>query len=132
MDDPRSAVNNATYEQKDPLVIYKLESFNLFKEMFNRVNQTSVELLMKLDLPSSKEFKQTNQESQQNNYSNAKTNTSISSEIPSFDGNQSRSSSPIPQAPQEKRAPIIADPKINRNDLCPCGSGKKFKQCHGK
>ncbi len=132
MDDLRSAVNNATYEQKDPLVIYKLESFNLFKEMFNRVNQTSVELLMKLDLPSSKEFKQTNQESQQNNYSNAKTNTSISSEIPSFDGNQSRSSSPIPQAPQEKRAPIIVDPKINRNDLCPCGSGKKFKQCHGK
>ena len=133
MDDLRSAVNNATYEQKDPLVIYKLESYELFKNMLYRLNQEAVELLMKLDIPAETALQSTNQEDKQNNYGNSKTSNSNSTAAPQFKGSDGyrqavQNSMPIP----EKKQPIIADTKVNRNDTCPCGSGKKYKQCHGK
>jgi preprotein translocase subunit SecA len=131
MDDLRSAVNNATYEQKDPLVIYKLEAYNLFESMISRINQEAVELLMNLDIPTDQSMKQTNNETTQRNYAKAATNTSMSGEAPRFQ-NSSASSQGMMPPPVEKRNPIVAEPKINRNDPCPCGSGKKFKQCHGK
>jgi preprotein translocase subunit SecA len=134
MDDLRSAVNNATYEQKDPLVVYKLESYELFKGMMNRLNEEAVELLMKLDIPIEQEFKQTNKEDRQNNYERSSSNSNTSStQPPRFEGRQGYQQAIENSFPQEeKRQPVVADPKVGRNDPCPCGSGKKFKQCHGK
>jgi len=132
MDDLRSAVHNASYEQKDPLLVYKLESFDLFKNMINRLNTESVEFLMKLDIPIEQELQSTNKEERQNNYGNSRSNSN-STEPPRFsgsDGYRQAIESSIPQP--EKREPVIVEPKAGRNDPCPCGSGKKFKQCHGK
>ena len=133
MDDLRSAVNNATYEQKDPLVIYKLESYDLFKNMINRVNLSSVELLMTLDIPFEQEMQSTNKDANESHYAQAKTNVSTSGQAPRFEGSQGYQEA-IQNSMQEpvKREPVVVDPKINRNDPCPCGSGKKYKQCHGK
>ena len=133
MDDLRSAVNNATYEQKDPLVIYKLESYDLFKNMINRVNVSSVELLMNLDIPFEQEAQSTNKEITQNPYAKSQTNVSTSGQSPKFEGSQGYQEA-IQNSMTEpvKREPIVVDAKINRNEPCPCGSGKKYKQCHGK
>jgi preprotein translocase subunit SecA len=135
MDDLRSAVNNATYEQKDPLVIYKLESYELFKSMLNRLNEEAVELLMKLDIPFEQEIQSTNNDDRQNHYERSQTNTSNSTATrpPRFEGRQGYQEA-IDNSIQteEKKQPVIAEPKIGRNDTCPCGSGKKYKQCHGK
>ena len=139
MDDLRSAVHHAQYEQKDPLLVYKLESFELFKAMLQRLNTESIELLMKLDIPFETEFQSTNSEvTHQHNYDKAQvssggTSTSSSSEPPRFQGSEGYKQAiqnSLPQ--QEKQQPMVAEPKIGRNDSCPCGSGKKFKQCHGK
>jgi preprotein translocase subunit SecA len=134
MDDLRSAVHNAQYEQKDPLLVYKLESFELFKSMLQRLNGEAVEMLMKLDLPVEQEVQSTNKEiTHQNNYAKAQTNqnsSTTSTTPPQFSNNQQAVRNSMPQ--QEKQQPVVADPKIGRNDPCPCGSGKKYKQCHGK
>lgn len=132
MDDLRSAVNNAQYEQKDPLLVYKLESFELFKSMLNRLNKEAVELLMKLDLEienkveaSAKEIRQENQYAKQ---------TTSSSEVPQqIEGSQGYQQAVQSSMNQPvKQAPVVAEDKIGRNEPCPCGSGKKYKQCHGK
>jgi len=133
MDDLRSAVNNATYEQKDPLVVYKLESYDLFKNMLNRVNEEVVELLMNMDIPNEPDLKSTNQEAAQNHYSQGKTNVSNTGSASQFQGSQGYQEAVENSMQQpEKKIPVVADQKINRNDPCPCGSGKKYKQCHGK
>jgi preprotein translocase subunit SecA len=133
MDDLRSAVNNATYEQKDPLVVYKLESYDLFKNMLNRVNEEVVELLMNLDIPNEPALTSTNQESTQNHYSQGKANVSNSGSASQFQGSQGYQEAVENSMQQpEKKIPVVAEQKINRNDPCPCGSGKKYKQCHGK
>jgi preprotein translocase subunit SecA len=117
MDDLRTSVQQAVYEQKDPLIVYKLESFNLFKSMLGRLNIQTIEMLVKMEIPQElTSFQSTNKRiSMESHYDNAEI---IDESNPD--------SEPI------KKQPIIADPKINRNDTCPCGSGKKFKQCHGK
>ena len=134
MDDLRSAVNNASYEQKDPLVVYKLESYEMFRSLTIRLNQGSVEFLMNMNLPLEQQaIQSTNQESKQNHYEKAQTSGAINSTTPpKFDRSpyQQAIENSFPQ--EEKRQPVIADPKIGRNDPCPCGSGKKYKQCHGK
>jgi preprotein translocase subunit SecA len=138
MDDLRSAVNNAQYEQKDPLLVYKLESFELFKAMLGRLNNEAVELLMKLDLPVETEVQSTNKAiTQQNNYDKAQVNqgsTSSSTPPPQFQGSEGYQQAIQNSMPQmEKQKPIVStEPRIGRNDPCPCGSGKKYKQCHGK
>jgi preprotein translocase subunit SecA len=139
MDDLRSAVNNAQYEQKDPLLVYKLESFELFKAMLSRLNGEAIELLMKLDLPVVQEVESTNREvTHQNNYDKAQLNQGAGSNTSSTSAPRFSGSDGYQQAiqnsmqPAEKSQPVIADPKIGRNDACPCGSGKKYKQCHGK
>ncbi len=138
MDDLRSAVNNAQYEQKDPLLVYKLESFELFKAMLGRLNAEAIELLMKLDLPIEQEVQTTNKEiTHQNNYDKAQLNqdnsNTSSSAPPRFQGSEGyQQAIQNSMPPLEKQQPVIAEPKVGRNDACPCGSGKKFKQCHGK
>jgi preprotein translocase subunit SecA len=135
MDDLRSAVNNATYEQKDPLVVYKLESYELFRSMMNRLNEGAVELLMNLNMPIEQQLQSTNQEAKQSNYDkaqidNGNTNSTTPPQFQGRQGYQQAIENSFPQ--EEKRQPVIAEPKVGRNDLCPCGSGKKYKQCHGK
>ena len=137
MDDLRSAVNNAQYEQKDPLLVYKLESFDLFKNMLQRLNTETTEFLMKIDIPYEEEIESTNKAiSHQDNYSKAKigagaSNTSAT-RAPQFQGSEGYDQAMQSSHQQiEKQQPVIAEPKVGRNDLCPCGSGKKFKQCHG-
>ena len=135
MDDLRSAVNNATYEQKDPLVVYKLESYELFKSMMNRLNEEAVDLLMRMDIPVEQQLKSTNQDEKQSNYEKSQTNSdrTSSTPLPQFQGRQGFQQAIENSMPQqEKKQPIVVDPKVGRNDACPCGSGKKYKQCHGK
>ncbi|MES2799638.1 MAG: preprotein translocase subunit SecA [Bacteroidota bacterium] len=136
MDDLRSAVHNAQYEQKDPLLIYKLESFELFKAMLIRLNTEASELLMKMDIATEEQIQTTNKEvTQQDNYQKAQTNESSNESrtpSPKFQGSQGYDEAMRNSAPQEKKQPVVVDPKIGRNDACPCGSGKKYKQCHGK
>ena len=130
----RKSSHQAVYEQKDPLLIYKLESFNLFKAMMSRLNQEIAAFLIKAQLPVSEESTQirtTNQEIKQDNYASARTNAQAAeSNFNGRDGYKEAIESSYNERP--KQQPVIAEPKIGRNDACPCGSGKKFKQCHGK
>jgi len=134
MDDLRSAVSHAQYEQKDPLLVYKLESFDLFKAMLVRLNSETIELLAKLDIPQLEQIESTNASAQtQNNYSNAQTNEEQQQALPGREGyEQAMANSAAQQQQQVKREPVVAEKKVGRNDPCPCGSGKKYKQCHGK
>jgi len=131
MDDLRSAVHNAQYEQKDPLLVYKLESFELFKAMLVRLNAETMELLMKLDIPATQEIQSTNQsETTQSNYEKAQENQQPE-QVKGREGYQEAIANSGAQR-QEKQQPIVAEKQPGRNDACPCGSGKKYKQCHGK
>jgi preprotein translocase subunit SecA len=132
MDDLRSAVHHAQYEQKDPLLVYKLESFELFKAMLSRLNSETMELLTKLDIPAAQEIQSTNKAiTRQSNYDRANTNSnSNQEEIRGREGYDEaiRNS----EQRREKQQPVVVEKKIGRNDKCPCGSGKKYKQCHGR
>jgi len=136
MDDLRSAVHNAQYEQKDPLLVYKLESFELFKSMLARLNTDVTELLMNMDIAMEEEIQSTNKDAApQSNYESAQVNAPQSSSTPPprFHGSEGYSQAIDNSMRQiEKQQPVVADPKVGRNDPCPCGSGKKYKQCHGK
>ena len=123
LDDLKQAVQNASLEQKDPLVIYKLESFNLFKEMIIKSNKEVISFLMKAGLPSDNEPQQqqarfTQQAPVQKKEKLVETRNEHAVE------EQNAQQKPKPQ-------PIRVEAKIGRNDPCPCGSGKKYKNCHG-
>lgn len=127
MDELRHSVQTASYEQKDPLLIYKLESFNLFKEMVNDVNAKSVSILMRGQIPVSdpNEVRRAAPE-QKTDYSKYRTRKD---EAGRLSGNhEGGDKQPKPQ----KLEPIRVEKKIGRNEPCPCGSGKKYKNCHGK
>lgn len=131
MDDLRQSVQNASYEQKDPLLIYKLESFNLFKSMLNSINSKAVTILMRGQIPvrEPEQVRQAEPE-QKTDYSRYRTERN---EIE--DGQQRASAPGQGQAAQERpkvTAPIQVDKKPGRNDPCFCGSGKKYKNCHGR
>jgi len=132
MDDLRSAVHNAQYEQKDPLLVYKLESFELFKSMLARLNAETMEMLMKLNLKVADEIQSTNQSvNQQSNYDKAKVaSSSTQEEVQGREGYKEAIQNSAPQ--QAKQQPVTVEKTVGRNDACPCGSGKKYKQCHGK
>ncbi len=129
MDDLRSAVGHAQYEQKDPLLVYKLESFELFKAMLNRLNAETTELLMRLDIPHAEEIHQTKEHiTEQSNYSKAQVNAPVEDTRSGYEEAIQNSAS----QPVQKQQPVVAEKTVGRNDPCPCGSGKKYKQCHGK
>ena len=132
MDDLRSAVHHAQYEQKDPLLVYKLESFELFKAMLSRLNSETMELLTKLDIPAAQEIQSTNKAiTRQSNYDRANTNSnSNQEEIRGREGYDEAMRNS--EQRREKQQPVVVEKKIGRNDKCPCGSGKKYKQCHGR
>ena len=124
MDDLKQSVQNATYEQKDPLLIYKFESFNLFKIMISKVNKQIVSILAKGHIPIS-EPEQVREGHERRGLDMSKLSTS-KSELPT---SSNRPNLP-PQEP--KHEPVRVEKRVGRNDPCPCGSGKKFKACHGK
>ena len=130
MDDLRSNVQHAQFEQKDPLLIYKFESYELFKGMVYQVNERVASFLMQSDLPANPEAKAPTQPRQEpKNLTTSKAGVSNLNE--SMQAQQRAANAPQRQAPQ-KVAPIKAEKTVGRNEPCPCGSGKKYKQCHGK
>ena len=135
MDDLRSAVHHAQMEQKDPLLIYKLESFELFKQMLARMNNESLDLLIRMDIPAPDQIQTTNQSVQSSgSYAKAaETSSSDHLKQEQFEGSEGYSEAVQNSVRRvEKQQPVVAEKKVGRNDPCPCGSGKKFKQCHGK
>lgn len=126
LDDLRQSVQNATYEQKDPLLIYKFESFELFKSMIQKINKDVVSVLMKGHIPVSDSNEVQKAKGPRrldlSQYETSKT------DMPNY-GRASRSND---NQPQKKAQPVRTAKKVGRNELCPCGSGKKYKNCHGR
>ena len=117
MDDLKQSVQTASYEQKDPLLIYKFESFNLFKNLILKINKDICSFLSLGKLPSQNPGSMREAQMQRTDTSRMR----MSRE----DQFGNRTSAP------QKTAPVHVEKKIGRNDPCPCGSGKKYKQCHG-
>jgi|LSQX01.1.fsa_nt_gb preprotein translocase subunit SecA len=129
MDELRHSVQNASYEQKDPLLIYKLESFNLFRTMVSNVNSKAVSVLMRGQIPiqDPSGVKQAAPE-KKTDYSKYRTQKDESGNMAAASEGGGKAQ---PRQPQ-KLAPIRVEKKVGRNDPCPCGSGKKYKNCHGR
>jgi len=126
MDELKDSVQGVSFAQKDPLVEYKLKGYDLFQDMFMEVNQLVTGYLSKGTLVFS-DGTTLEQAREQRAMETTRTQTSRSDNEP-----RRREAAESVSAPREKTAPIRRDPKIGRNDPCPCGSGKKYKQCHGK
>ena len=124
MDDLKQSVQTATYEQKDPLVIYKMEAFDLFKKMDGEVNREIVQFLCHSAIPLNEGDTVKEGRHQKTDLSKMKTQKEDIDQAPTE--NDYYDPTPV------KQQPIQVGPKIGRNDPCPCGSGKKFKSCHGK
>ena len=122
LDDLKQSVHNAVYEQKDPLVIYKIESFNLFKQMIENTNKEIVSFLVKAHLPVEEETQQVKKAQFVQQAPPPRRERLVESRI-SVDENG--------QPKKPKQQPIKVGEKIRPNDPCPCGSGKKYKKCHG-
>ncbi|MGF1586746.1 MAG: preprotein translocase subunit SecA [Bacteroidales bacterium] len=119
MDDLKQSVQTATYEQKDPLLIYKFESFELFKTMIGRVNREVVSTLMKGHIPI-RDSSQVREAEQRRRLDMSRYETSRRNEMMAN------------TKEQQKSQPVKVEKKTGRNEPCPCGSGKKYKHCHGK
>ena len=126
LDELKHSVQNASYEQKDPLLIFKFESVTLFDSMVSKINDQTVSVLMRAQIPV-REPEQVQQAAPERpaprqQYQETKTNLS--------DPNQRQAAARDTR--EVKREPVRAQNTVGRNDPCPCGSGKKFKHCHGK
>jgi preprotein translocase subunit SecA len=125
MDELKQSVQNAVWEQKDPIVIYKKEAFDLFQKMILNSNFMLAQLLVKYKLKEEqKEFKATTQVQHSNKVRDIQSNSGAF-ESEDYGANENDLMNP------PKREPIRVENKIGRNDPCPCGSGKKYKSCHG-
>ena len=130
LDELKHSVQNASYEQKDPLLIFKLESVKLFDNMVNTMNNRSVSILMRAQIPEMQQVQEAapEQHTQRQQYTESKQNLS---QEQMTDPNQAAAAAQDTRA-RQPQAPIVKDKLPGRNDPCPCGSGKKFKNCHGK
>jgi len=122
LDDLKQSVHNAVYEQKDPLVIYKIESFNLFKQMIENTNKEIVSFLVKAHLPVEEETQQVKKAQFVQQAPPPRKERLVESRTDIEENGQQR---------KPKQQPIKVGEKIRPNDPCPCGSGKKYKKCHG-
>jgi preprotein translocase subunit SecA len=122
MDDLKQSVQAATYEQKDPLLIYKFESFQLFKRMVQRINREITSFLIKGDLPiqSSGDVREAQLPRRTDRRRMSESRDDLLS--------QAHSNTQQRQKPE----PVKVEKKVGRNEPCPCGSGKKYKHCHGR
>ena len=155
LDQLRQSVQNASYEQKDPLVIYKVESFHLFEAALSVLNNKAVSALMRGQIylpeppreqPETQRAADTRLSSENDapqrrqpemrqampdrpaDYSRYRTSREAS--VPGDPAQ--RAAATAPQGPRQPVQPIVNGPRVGRNDPCPCGSGKKYKNCHGK
>ncbi|MDP4208044.1 MAG: preprotein translocase subunit SecA [Bacteroidota bacterium] len=129
LDELKQSVQNASYEQKDPLLIYKFESFELFKQMVEKFNNDIVSLLVKGQIPV-QETNQVQRAQAPKRIDLSKYETS-KQEIHSGGGSGEGDISRQDTREQQKTQPVRVEKRVGRNDPCPCGSGKKFKNCHG-
>ena len=118
MDDLKQSVQNATYEQKDPLLIYKFESFNLFSQMLEDMNKDVLAFLLRAHIPL-RDGSTAQAPAQPRKPDMSQMNTSRTDLV--TNGGEPKS-----------KMPVHVEKQVGRNDPCPCGSGKKFKNCHGK
>ena len=118
MDDLKQSVQNATYEQKDPLLIYKFESFNLFSKMLEELSQEVLSFLLRAHIPL-RDASEAKAPAQQRKPDMSQMQTSRTDLV--TNGGE-----------QKSKMPVHVEKQVGRNDPCPCGSGKKFKNCHGK
>ena len=135
LDELKHSVQNASYEQKDPLLIYKLESVTLFDAMVNKINNQTVSILMRGQIPVQEapdepsarrvEVRQAAPEQRQDMSKYRENKQDLN------DPNQQAAANQDTRE-QQKREPIRAEKTVGRNDPCPCGSGKKYKNCHGR
>lgn len=127
LDDLRQSVQAASYEQKDPLLIYKLESFGLFKEMVNNINRKVLSILMRGQIPT-RDPQDVRRGEQQRRSDYSKYRTQKDEAV------SGAANDPTKQDTREKQRPepIRVEKKVGRNEPCPCGSGKKYKNCHGR
>jgi preprotein translocase subunit SecA len=130
MDDLRTSVQNATYEQKDPLVIYKVEAFTLFAQLNSEINKQIVSFLCHASIPVQQGQPTIREGSaQKTDMSKMRQRKEEMAGVGAPAGMQDYID---PSEEAHKQEPVKVGPKIGRNDLCPCGSGKKYKSCHGK
>ena len=127
LDELKHSVQNASYEQKDPLLIFKLESVTLFDAMVNKINDKTLSILMRGQIPM--------REPEQVREAPVETRTQRRQQVQENraelgDRNQQAAAQHDTRA--QRREPIRAEHTVGRNDPCPCGSGKKFKNCHGR
>lgn len=134
MDELRTSVQGAVYEQKDPLLIYKFESFELFKAMVQRVNREVISFLSKCTLAVTQngDDVRTTSAPKQEDLSKLQTSRSGLPESSGSANQPQQGQQPGGSQERPKPQPVRTEQKVGRNDPCPCGSGKKFKQCHGK
>lgn len=137
LDQLRQSVQNVSYEQKDPLVIYKVESFHLFEQMLNNLNVKVISALMRGSI-----FVQ--QRPASNPEAAQEAQPEVKRPMPrqaapayresreSLPGAENRAAASAQQGEKQRPMPVQAGPRIGRNDPCPCGSGKKYKNCHGR
>ncbi len=133
LDELQHSVQNASYEQKDPLLIFKLESVTLFDNMVNEINDGTISVLMRTSLPVQQppqEAPQQQQPAQRPQYTESKQNLDEPSETQK--AMQQAAHAQTSRGPVERRPIVNNQPRVGRNDPCPCGSGKKFKNCHGR
>ena len=120
MDDLKQSVQNATYEQKDPLLIYKFESFNLFSQMLEDLNKDVLSFLLRAFIPLRDASEAKAPAPQQPRRSNMEQMQTSRTDLVTNGGEP------------KSKMPVHVEKQVGRNDPCPCGSGKKFKNCHGK
>src|SRR5690606_20760399 len=123
MDELKQSVQNAVYEQKDPIIIYKMEAFNLFRAMLVEMNKDVVGFLFKGEIPHQQP--QDVREARAMPRQEARVKTS-KPELAAAGGAPAEDTREI-----QRTQPIRNEQKVGRNDPCPCGSGKKYKNCHG-
>jgi preprotein translocase subunit SecA len=132
MDDLRTSVQNATYEQKDPLVVYKVEAYNLFSQLNSEINKNIVSFLVHTSLPAEETHSGQIREGRQQKTDMSKLRQRKEEMMGATNGEPDEAPEYYDPSENTKQEPIVTGPKIGRNDPCPCGSGKKYKQCHGR
>ena len=138
LDELKQSVQNAVYEQKDPLLIYKFEAFELFKKMMGEINREVISFLFKAGLPQQQGQQQVNQARapERTDYSRMRegrgSSVDAAASAVNGRGNGNVNGNGEEDEQPKRLEPIRVGAKIGRNDPCPCGSGKKYKNCHGK
>jgi len=130
LDDLKQSVQNASYEQKDPLLIYKLESFHIFKSMLDVLNRRAIAILLRGQIHQTEPDRVQQSQQRRMDYSRYRTQKDAVQQAAQASGAAAAAGRDTRE--NARPEPIHVDKKPRPNDPCPCGSGKKYKQCHGR